>query len=197
MHSVGCAAPALATRPFGVAVRPTLQCGEHGPTRLSVLTELLVDATMGAGVEAPVDGFTYYSEVVARCHLHHGQLARIALGRHPGERHHAHPEAEEAQEGGRRRRSSSTKAKGSPPRSRSTTLPRSSTRCANTSARADRRHEGGIAFRADQRSPSLRRPLGHLCDRHGDQNAPTWRVGHSAALDSSPGGLHTQRARAR
>jgi hypothetical protein len=49
----------------------------------------------------------------------------------------------------------------------------------------------------DQRSPSLRRPLGHLCDRHGDQNAPTWRVGHSAALDSSPGGLHTQRARAR
>src|SRR5262249_7373672 len=94
MHSVGCAVPALATRPFGVAVRPTLQCGEYGPTRLSVLTELLVDATLGAGVEAPVDGFTYYSEVVARCHLHHGQLAGIALGRHPGVRHLALPRAD-------------------------------------------------------------------------------------------------------
>jgi hypothetical protein len=36
-----------------------------------------------------------------------------------------------------------------------TTLPRSSTRCANTSARADRRHEGGIALRADH--PCVRR----------------------------------------
>src|SRR4029450_6858345 len=29
--------PALTTRPFGVAVRPTLQCGERGPRRLSEL----------------------------------------------------------------------------------------------------------------------------------------------------------------
>src|SRR5262249_18094350 len=34
---VGCPAPALTTRPLGVAVRPTLQCGEHGPTRLPEL----------------------------------------------------------------------------------------------------------------------------------------------------------------
>ena len=32
------AAPALTKRPFGVGLRPTLHCGEHGPRRLSELT---------------------------------------------------------------------------------------------------------------------------------------------------------------
>src|SRR5215813_8268173 len=30
-------APALTRRPFGVGIRPTLHCGEHGPRRLSEL----------------------------------------------------------------------------------------------------------------------------------------------------------------
>src|SRR5215813_4492651 len=37
MRFDGRAAPALTRRPFGVAGRPTLHCGEHGPRRLSAL----------------------------------------------------------------------------------------------------------------------------------------------------------------
>ena len=37
MRLIVCAAPAPTKRPFGVAVRPMLHCGEHGPRRLSEL----------------------------------------------------------------------------------------------------------------------------------------------------------------
>src|SRR5262245_46008787 len=51
------AAPALAMRPFGVAaVRPMLQCGEHGPTRLSELRSWLAQDSNRGHVLVPECG---------------------------------------------------------------------------------------------------------------------------------------------